>query len=133
MGWHPAARVPTELVLEALGQGLTLWQPAPGLTIHADRGSQYTSAACRARIDQAGALLSFSRPGNPCKNVQAEAGWSIFKTELLPSGSSFASLEKARLEIAWYLNTYFNLDRRHSAPGYCSLHQFEYDSKVNLP
>jgi len=92
-------------VLEALGQGLTLWQPAPGLPIHADRGSQYTSAACRARIDQTGALPSFNRPGNPYKDAlpgttQAEAGRSILKTELLPSGSPFASLEKARLEVA---------------------------------
>ena len=87
-------------MLEALGQDLTLWQPAPGLTIHADRSTQYTSAACRARIDQAGALPSFSLPGNPYKNAQAEAGWSIHKTKLLPSCGPFASLEKARLKVA---------------------------------
>ena len=91
-------------MLEALGQGLTLWQPAPGLPIHTDRGSRYTSAACRARISQADALPSFSRPGNPYKSAltgtdQAEADRSILKTELLPSGSPFASLEKARLEV----------------------------------
>ena len=66
-------------MLEALAQDLTLWQPAPSLTIHADRGIQYTSAACRARIDQAGALPSFSRLGKPYKNAQAEAGWNILK------------------------------------------------------
>ena len=92
-------------MLEALGQGLTLWQPAPGLTIHADRDSWYTSAACRTRIGQADALPSFSRPGNPYKNAlpsttQAEAGRSILKIELLPSSSPFASLEKLRLKVA---------------------------------
>ncbi len=51
VGWHLTAQMPTELVLLALEQALTLRQPAPGLLIHADRGSQYTSAACRARID----------------------------------------------------------------------------------
>ena len=65
VGWHLAAQMPTELVLHALEQALTLRQPAPGLIIHADRGSQYTSAACRARIDRAKAVPSFSRPGNP--------------------------------------------------------------------
>ena len=90
---------------EALGQGLTLWQPTPSLTIHADCGSYYASAACRARIDQADALPSFSRPGNPYKNalpgtIWAEAGRSILKIELLPSGSPFASLEKTHLEVA---------------------------------
>ncbi len=93
--------MPTELVRLALEQALTLRQPAPGLIIYADRGSQYTSAACRARIAQAGAFTSFSRPGNPYDNVQAEADWSTLKTELLPGGSPFASLEEARLEVAW--------------------------------
>ncbi|GAA3932339.1 hypothetical protein GCM10022406_16540 [Hymenobacter algoricola] len=133
VGWHLAAQMPTELVLLALEQALTLRQPAPGLIIHADRGSQYTSTACRARIEQAEAVPSFSRPGNPYDNAQAEAGWSTLKTELLPGGSPFASLEEARLEVAHYLDTYFNLDRRHSALGYRSPHQFEQDLKRNLP
>ncbi|MCR5890370.1 hypothetical protein LRS06_21825 [Hymenobacter sp. J193] len=53
MGWHLAAQMPTELVLLALEQALTLRQPAPGLIIHADPGSQYTSAACRAQLQSA--------------------------------------------------------------------------------
>lgn len=133
VGWHLAAQMPTELVLHALEQALTLRPPAPGLIVHADRGSQYTSAACRARIEAAGALPSFSRPGNPYDNAQAEAGWSTLKTELLPGGSPFASLEEARLEVAHYLDTYFNLDRRHSALDYRSPHQFERDFQINLP
>jgi transposase InsO family protein len=132
VGWHLAAQMPTELVLHALEQALTLRQPAPGLIIHADRGSQYTSAACRARIEKAGALPSFSRPGNPYDNAQAEAGWSTLKTELLPQGGAFACLQEAQLEVAHYLDTYFNLDRRHSALGYRSPHQFERDFKINL-
>ena len=133
VGWHLAAQMPTELVLTALEQALTLRQPAPGLIVHADRGSQYTSLACRARIAAAGALPSFSRPGNPYDNAQAEAGWSTLKTELLPRGTAFASLEEARLEVAHYLDTYFNLDRRHSALGYRSPHQFEQELKSKLP
>ena len=133
VGWHLAAQMPTELVLTALEQALTLRQPAPGLIVHADRGSQYTSLACRARIAAAGALPSFSRPGNPYDNAQAEAGWSTLKTELLPHGTAFASLEEARLEVAHCLDTYFNLDRRHSALGYRSPHQFEQELKSKLP
>jgi putative transposase len=55
-------------------QALTLRQPAPGLIIHADCGSQYTNLACRARIEKAQALASYSRPGNPFENAQAEVG-----------------------------------------------------------
>jgi len=133
LGWHLAAQMPTELVLTALEQALTLRQPAPVLVIHADRDNQYTSHACRQRIEHAGALASFRRPGNPCDNVQAEAGWSTLKTELLPHGGMFANLEEARLEVAHYFDTYFNLERRHSALGYRSPHQFEQDLKINLP
>lgn len=132
VGWHLDQHMPTELVLRALEQALTLRQPAPGLIIHADRGSQYTSSACRARIEKAHALASYSRPGNPYDNAQAEAGWSTLKTELLSHGGVFASLEEARLEVAHYLDTYFNLDRRHSALGYRSPHQFERDFQTSL-
>ena len=134
--------MPTELVLLALAQTLTLTltlrQPAPGLLVHADRGSQYISAACRARIAQAGAVPNFGRPGNPYDNAlpgttQAKAGWSTLKTELLPRVTAFASLEEVRLAVAHYLDTSFNLDRRHCALGYCSSHPFEQDLKINLP
>lgn len=81
--------------------------------------------ACRTRIEKALALASCSQPGNPYDNAQTEAGWSTLKTELLPHGSAFASLEEARLDVAYYLDIYFNLDRRHSALGYRSPHQVE--------
>ena len=77
-------------------------------------------------------MPSFNRPGNPYDNAQAEAGWSTLKTELLLHGSPFASLE-ARLGVAHYLDTYFNLDRRHSPLGYRSPHQFKHDLKSTLP
>jgi putative transposase len=132
VGWQLDQYMPTELVLNGLGQALMLRQPASGLIIHADRGSQYTSLACRTRIAKVHALASFSRPGNPYDNAQTEAGWSTLKTELLPHGGAFASLEEARLELTYYLDTYFNLDRRHSALGYRSPHQFEPDFQTNL-
>ncbi len=68
----------------------------------------------------------------PYDNAQAEAGWRTLKTELLAHGGTFATLEKARLEIAHYFDTYFNLERRHSALGYRSPHQFERDFQTNL-
>jgi putative transposase len=79
------------------------------------------------RIEKAQTLASYSQLGNPYNNAQAEAGWSVLKTELLPNGGAFASLEEARLEVAYYLDTYFALDRRHSALGYRSPHHFERD------
>jgi len=83
--------------------------------------------------------LGRKKAGEPTHDVPsggvsggAEAGWSTLKTELLPHGGAFASLEEARLEVAYYLDTYFNLDRRHYALGYRSPHQFERDCLTNL-
>jgi putative transposase len=73
VGWHLDQRMPTELVLMALEQGIALRQPAPGLLIHADCGSYYTNSACRTRIEKAQALASYSRPGNPYDGAPAEA------------------------------------------------------------
>ena len=74
VGLHLGQNMSIELVINAPDQALTLRQPAPGLIIHADRGSHYISLACRTRIEKAQALASYSRPGNPYDNAQAEVG-----------------------------------------------------------
>jgi transposase InsO family protein len=56
VGWHLAAQMPTELVLTALEQALMLRQTAPGLVIHADRGS------CNKLLKQAFAIIKSGMP-----------------------------------------------------------------------
>jgi|GEM_PF-4422766 len=53
VGWHLDQQMPTELAITTLEHALTLCQPAPVLIIHANRSSQYTSSACRTRIEKA--------------------------------------------------------------------------------
>jgi putative transposase len=119
VSWHLDQQMPIEQVLMALEQALALRQRSASF-IHADRGSQYISLACRTRIAKDQAVASFSRLGNSYDNAKAEADWSTLKTKLLPHGGAFASLEEARLAVAYYLDIYFNLDRRHSALSYRS-------------
>ncbi len=73
-----------------------------------------------------------SRRGNCGDNAHTESFWSRCKAERRDGRSLFALLDEARLEVAWHLDTYPNLDRRHSALGYRSPHQFEHDLKLNL-
>ncbi|HET9505660.1 MAG TPA: hypothetical protein VFO93_19100 [Hymenobacter sp.] len=42
-------------------------------------------------------------------------------------------MDEARLEVAYHLDTYFNLDRRHAALSYRSPHQFEVGLFQYLP
>jgi transposase InsO family protein len=78
----------------ALEQALTLRQPAPGLIIHADRGSQYTSLTCRTRIEKAQALASYSRPGNSCDNAQVEAAGIRSKQNYCPAVAHLPASKK---------------------------------------
>jgi putative transposase len=91
-----------KLLISTPEQALMPRQLPSGLIIYTDRGSQYTSLAYCTRINQAQALAGYCH------------------TELLPQSGVFACLEEARLEVAYYLNTYFNLARRHSSLGYRS-------------
>lgn len=88
--------------------------------------------ACQQQITDAGGFPSFSRPSNSYDNAQAEADWSTLKNDLFLLREVFASLEEARLEVDYYLDTYFNLGRRHSALGYRSPHQFERDFQTSI-
>lgn len=69
----------------------------------------------------------------PALGLIIHADWSTLKTEFLPHGGTFTNLGEARLEVAYHLDTYFDLDRRHAALGYRSPHQFEVDLFQYLP
>lgn len=132
VGWHVSDSLHTDLILNAFDRAVAICQPPPGLLVHADRGSQYTSDAFTSLLDRTQAIASLSRPGNPYDNALAESGWSTLKTELLPHGACFADLEEARLELAEYLDHYYNTQRLHSALGYCTPLETELHYLFNL-
>jgi len=133
VGWHVSESLHTDLVLTAFNRAVAVCQPPPGLLVHADRGSQYTSEAFTRLLDRTQAIASLSRPGNPYDNALAESGWSTLKTELLPCGACFTDLEEARLELAKYLDHYYHTQRLHSALGYCTPLEIELHYLFNLP
>ncbi len=70
-------------------------------------------------------VASCSRTGNPYDNALVESGWSTLKPELLPQQAVFEDVQLAREEIEYYLGTYYNSLRLHSAIGYRTPTQFE--------
>jgi putative transposase len=133
VGWHVSESLHTDLILTAFNRAVAVCQPPPGLLVHADRSSQYTSDAFTQLLDRTQAIASLSRPGNPYNNALAESGWSTLKTELLPRGACFADLQEARLELAEYLDHYYNTQRLHSALGYYTPLEIELHYRFNLP
>ena len=123
VGWELRETMPEDLVSEALRRAQAVRQPATGLVIHSDQGSQYAATLFRELVARHQALPSMSRRGNCYDNAHAGSFWSRLKTERL-DGGSFPSLAEARLEISHYL-AYYNAERRHSALGYQSPNHFE--------
>ena len=70
VGWAMAPSMPAELVCAALNMAIQQRQPAPGLIVHSDRGSQYASKLYQDLLDEHGFVCSMSRKGN-CWDTQS--------------------------------------------------------------
>lgn len=73
VGWAMAADMQAGLVCRALQLAIAQRQPAPGLIVHTDRGSQYASAAHQALLSKHGLISSMSRKGNCWDNGSCQA------------------------------------------------------------
>jgi putative transposase len=81
VGWAMAPGMPAELVCSALHMAIQQRQPAPGLIVHSDRGSQYASALYQALLTKHGFVCSMSRKGNCWDNAVAERFFLNLKME----------------------------------------------------
>ncbi|MFI1183613.1 IS3 family transposase [Streptomyces sp. NPDC020799] len=123
LGWSMATHMRTELVVDALTMAVAArGGHVAGVIFHADRGSQYTSAAFAQVSDYFGIWRSMGRVGSSYDNALAESFWQGLKREAIPG--VFATVSQARLEIFQWL-TYYNARRRHSSLGYLSPIEFE--------
>lgn len=73
MGWDVRESMPEDLVSEALRRALAERQPAPGLLVHSDHGSQYSANNFKALLARHEAVQSMSRRGNCYDNAHAES------------------------------------------------------------
>ena len=124
VGLAMAEHMETSLVEAALAQAVRGRRPAAGCLLHSDRGSQYASAAYRARLTQAGLVASMSRAGNCYDNAAMESFWGKLKTELVHR-RKFASPAEARTAIFEHVEVFYNRRRLHSALGFMSPVDFE--------
>jgi len=122
VGWHLDESMTEDLVLPVLRAAIRERQPAAELIHHTDRGGQYAGRRYRTILRRAGMRQSMSRADNCYDNAFMESCFGTFKTEL--EMTEYKHHRNARREIGSYI-AYYNLDRKHSALGYRSPHQFE--------
>ena len=127
VGWAMDSHQRIELAERALDMALLHRRPAPGLVLHHDRGSQYTSARYRAKVEAAKITLSMSRPSMPYDNAMAESFFASLKLEI-NDGEAFVNRDAARRGVFEYVEVFYNRVRMHSGLGYRSPVQAEQDN-----
>jgi len=117
VGWAMAHHMRAELVHQALSMALYQRQPAAGLIMHTDRGSQYGADSYRQLLIQHGIEPSMSRQGNCWDNAVAESFFHTLKTELIYL-EDYDPHAQAQTAVCEYIEVFYNRQRCHSANGY---------------
>ncbi len=110
------APMTTDLVQPALRKAIDTKRPARGLIHHSDRGSQYCAQAYQATLRPFGMIPSMSRKGNCYDNAPMESFWGTLKNELVQH-RRYETRAQAHRELAEYIESFYNRQRRHSRLG----------------
>jgi len=113
VGWSMADHMKAQLVTDALRMACFKRNPAVGLLVHSDRGSQYASNHFKKLLREKGYTQSMSRRGDCWDNAPAESFFHTLKTELIGQHMS-ASREEAKQTIFEYIEVFYNRQRKHS-------------------
>ena len=124
VGWATSDRLKRDLALEALRRAVALRRPQQGLIHHSDRGSQYCSTEYRDALKKIGAVVSMSGKGNCYDNAVVETFFKTIKSELVWR-TAFETRRQAAVQIARYIEGFYNPIRRHSACNYQSPIEYE--------
>jgi putative transposase len=130
VGWSMADHMRAELVTQALAMAICQRQPAAGLIMHTDRGSQYGADSYRQLLTQHGMQPSMSRKGNCWDNAVAESFFHTLKTELIYL-EDFDTREHAETAVFEYIEVFYNRQRCHSANGYLAPLAYEQVLQTN--
>jgi len=132
VGWAMAPSMPAELVCVALQMAIAQRQPAAGLIVHTDRGSQYASELHRDLLTRHHLLASMSRKGNCWDNAVMERFFLNLKMERVWQ-TDYANHGEAIRDITDYIVVFYNSTRLHSTLGYLAPNTYELKSPVKQP
>lgn len=133
VGWAIAPHMRAELCIEALRNAVMKHRPPKGLIHHSEQGSQYCSKKYIEELEKYKMVRSMSRKGNCWDNACAETFFSTIKSKRIYH-RSYKNIEEARQDIFWYIECFYNRQRRNSAIGNMTpeayLRQYYYKQKA---
>ena len=123
IGWRISKNASTNLVTKTFKTAYQERGKPSGLTFHSDRGSQYTSKALLALLQEYAVKQSFSATARPLDNAVAESFFSIFKQEEAYR-REYTSEQHFRKSIESYIQ-FYNEVRPHQTLNYKTPQAFE--------
>lgn len=127
VGYAIAAHMRTDLVTDALAMAARNGRIKKGVTIfHSDRGTQYTSQQFADFTEAHGITRSVGRTGICYDNAWAESFNATLKVERVHR-TVYPTRERARKDVARYIELHYNQKRLHSALGYRTPNETEQD------
>lgn len=132
VGWAMAPDMQATLVCSALQLAIAQRQPAAGLIVHSDRGSQYASAAHQKLLSKHGLVGSMSRKGNCWDNAVMERFFLNLKMERVWQ-RDYANHAEATVDVADYIVSFYNNVRLHSKLGNLPPNAFEQKTAIKQP
>jgi len=119
VGWAMNVRMTSQLVADAFQMAWQQSRPASGLLFHSDRGSQYTSQVFQELMQKHQVQVSMSGTGNCYDNAVVESFFGSLKMELTHH-AAYQTRKEAETDIFFYIEGFYNRQRRHSSLGYVS-------------
>ena len=132
VGWSMSSRQKQDLVIRALEHAVKRRQPDPGTIIHSDQGSQYASHHYQRIVKYYGLIQSMSHKGNCYDNAVMESFFHTMKVEHIYGEPAFETRNQAIKSIFYYIEIFYNRERKHSSIGYKSPVDFEKGFIVNV-
>jgi transposase InsO family protein len=128
VGWKLDQRMDAALVVEALNRALGHRQVEPEqLLVHTDQGSQYRASDYRDLLRKKEISCSMSAKGCCWDNAVVESFFSTLKLELDldDNRETLISPQRLQRDLAFWIEGYYNRERRHSTIGYISPIDYE--------
>ena len=124
VGWAMSDRMTGDLTIAALEMALLQRRPDAGLIHHSDQGSQYTAQAYQALLKHRGVRASMNGTGSWYDNAPMESFFGTLKSELVYH-CVYHTRDEARADVFFYIESFYNRRRRHSALDYLSPEAYE--------